>query len=103
MLYAERDTNDGDAEDKSADEMDQGDLPPTYQYPDKVHYHRQASRFVWAVDKFMSEGPQGVDAEFEKLESEWYADDGKTHQEPDEEVDQRYNQSAQHQPQYVPE
>ena len=50
-------SSDKPSEDKSADEMDQGDLPPTYQYPDEVHYHRQASRFVGAVDKFMSEGP----------------------------------------------
>ena len=57
VLTAQRNTDDGDAEDQAADDMDQSDLPPSCKDPDYVHYDRKATGFRRSVDQFVPKRP----------------------------------------------
>ena len=57
MLETERDTDDGDAADKTEDEVRRGDLPPPQQDPKHIHEYAEAAYGVVSVHNLGSEWP----------------------------------------------
>ena len=103
MLYAPRNTDDGDAEQQAETDVNEGDLPPSKENPKKIHNNGQAARIVRAADDIVSERPEGVGAEFEELHAERNADDGDAHQQAIEVVQDGCNQAAEQQPKNIAE
>ena len=54
---AERDADDGDAADKTEDEVRRGDLPPPQQDPKHIHEYAEAASGVVSVHNLGSEWP----------------------------------------------
>ena len=103
VLQAPGDAHDRDAEQQAETQVDQGDLPPAQQDPEEVHHRGQAAGLPGAVHQLVAEGPEGVAAEFEELDAEGDADDGDAHHQPHEEIDQRDEQAAEHEPDQITE
>lgn len=103
MLEPEGDTDDRDAEDETADYMDEGDFPPAEKDPDEVHDGGKAAGLAGAVDQLAPEGPEGVAAQLEELDSERNADDSYAHQQPYNDVDGGDQEAAQDEPGEVSE
>ena len=55
MLETERDADDGDAADKTEDEVRRGDLPPPQQDPKHIHEYAEAASGVVSVHNLGSE------------------------------------------------
>lgn len=103
MLQAPGNSYDGDTEEEPAYEVDEGNLPPTEKYPDKVHYHRYAARLVGTVHQLVAKRPEGICTQLKELHSERYADDGYAHQQTDDVVYQGDHDTAQDEPDDVAE
>ena len=78
MLQGTGTAHDGEQEDASAHHVQKGNLPPAQQDPEKVHHHGHAAGLVGAVHQFVPERPQGIRPQFEQLDSERNADNGKS-------------------------
>ena len=98
VLHAPGNSYNCDAEDEAADEVDEGNLPPAEEYPDEVHHHRYAARFIGAVHQLVAEGPEGVSAQLEELYAKGYADDCDAHQQTDDVVYQGDDDTAEDEP-----
>ena len=103
MLQAERNADDGHAENESAQQMDGGNLPPARQDPDQVHHSRYTAGFPGPVNQLMAERPECIGTQLEKLRAERDTDDGNAHQQPDNIVDQGDEDSSQKEPADVTE
>ena len=57
VLETERDADDGDAADKTEDEVRRGDLPPPQQDPKHIHEYAEAASGVVYVHNLGSEWP----------------------------------------------
>lgn len=101
MLQTPGDADEGDAENQPAPQMEEGDLPPATQDPQKVHHDSQASLLLRTAYQFVPEGPQGISAKLEQLNSEGNADKGKTHQQTGEVIKDGNDNPAQNKPKDV--
>ena len=103
VLQTPGNSHDGDAEDQAEDQMDECDLPPAQEDPDKIHHNGKTARLAGTVDQFMAEGPQGIGAQLEQLHAERDADDGNAHQQANKVIDYGDQQSAENKPEKITE
>ena len=75
MLHAERDTDDGDAEDYPEKEMGQEYPYSPYEEPDDIHEEGKTTATLRDVYHLAAERPEGQHSEFQGLYSERYSDD----------------------------
>lgn len=79
MLEAERDSNNCDAEDKPEHKVKGSYLPPSKKDPDKVHHSGEAPGLIGPVHKLVAKRPQGISAQFKKLDAKGNAHYGDAH------------------------
>ena len=82
VLDSEGNSHYGDAEEKTAENVDRRDFPESAENPDYVHRNREASRFFLAEFHLASEGPHDIIAQLEELNTEGDSNDCDAHQKP---------------------
>jgi hypothetical protein len=98
VLTAERNSDDGDAEDQATDDMDQSDLPPSCKDPDYVHYDRKATGLLRSVDQFVAERPEGIGPDLKQLNPERNSDYSQTHKKSDDVIDNSDDKASEKEP-----
>ena len=98
MLHAERDPDDGDAEQYTKKNMRQAYPYTTNENPNDVHNRIQASRRVFPADYVSSERPEGQTGKFKRLETEWYSYYGEHQHQTGYGIFYRNNDSPEYQP-----
>ena len=101
MLNAEGYAHDGDTAQQTEHQVNHSNLPPAQQDPDEVHYNGQDARLIGTVHQLMAEWPEGVSPKLELLHAKGNADDGNAHHKTDDEVDDRNEDAAKDEPEYV--
>lgn len=101
MLNAKGYAYDGDTAQQAEHQVNHGNLPPAQQDPDEVHHNGQDARLIGTVHQLMAEGPEGVNPKLEQLHAKGNADDSNAHHKADDEVDDRNEDAAKNEPEYV--
>ena len=101
MLETERNADDGDAADEAESEMGHGNLPPTEKNPKDIHKDVETSGSIVSFYDFSAERPQGESTEFPQLKAERDTDDGNAEEKAYQEISERNQESAQHEPENV--
>ena len=101
VLDSERNPDDGDAEEKTADEVNRRDLPESGKDPNDIHHHRQTTGFFVAKLHLAPERPHDISAKFKQLDPEWNSDNGYAHQQTHQVVKEGNLQSPEDQPKDV--
>ena len=97
-LFSKRNPDNGDAQDKSQEEVAKSQQPPAYKKPDDVQKER--NRFPFVTD-FLAERVQGNAGQLEALQSDRNADNGDAPQAAGKKPSKSTDESAEDDPEYI--
>ena len=98
MLLGERDAHDGEGEYQCRQQMGQCDLPTEENQPDQVKENAKRTVRVKSFYYLLAEWGEGRDADLERLQAEWNADDREAEKQSADEVAESGDQTAENKP-----